>query len=113
MKPRSTMSEEPAMSVSAAATMPPVHDSAVASLRLLARHATSTWPAFAVNIASDNARPHQNEKRRPGIDRREHIIEHDPEPAMQRAIGPARRPRLGDVGDAEQHEADGIGEQID
>src|SRR5260370_11403247 len=100
------------MSVSAAATLPPVQDSAVASLRPLGRRAVSTWSAIAASAGSDKTEPHQQQKREPGIERRDNIVEHDAEPAMDGAIGPACRKRLDDVGDAEQHEAGAIGEKI-
>src|ERR1035437_4091064 len=46
-KPRSSTSEEPAISVSAAVTRPPVQDSAVATLSPRARHTSSTAVAAA------------------------------------------------------------------
>src|SRR5437868_6090513 len=101
------------MSVSAAATMPPVQDSAVASFRWLAPQAASTSPAFAVNTASDKAEPREQEERQPGIERGKDIVEHDAESAMHLAIGPVRWERLDDVGDAEEHETRGIGEGRD
>src|SRR5260221_6458247 len=106
------MSEEPSIPVSAAATMPPVQDSAVASLRPPVRQAASTSSAFAIKIASDKAEPHEHEKHQPGIECCEDIVEHDAEPAVQRAVGPVRRERLDDVGDTEEYEADSIGERI-
>src|SRR6185437_5990094 len=98
------------MSVSAAATMPPVQDSAVASLSPPARQAASA--ASDKPVASDKTEPHEQEERQPGIDRREDVVEHDAEPAMQTAVGPARREGLDDIGDAEEHEAGGVGEGI-
>src|SRR4029077_2689625 len=101
------------MSVSAAATMPPVQDSAVASLRWAALQAARTSPAFAVSIASDKAEPHEQEKRETRVERGEDIVEHDAESAMHLAVRPVRREGLDDVGDAEEHEAGGIGERRD
>src|SRR5665213_58887 len=106
------MSEEPAIAVNAAAIMPPVQDSAVASRSPAAWQASSTATAFVSSSVSDKTDPHQQQQRQPGIHRGKDVVEHDAEAAVDRPVGEADRPRLDDVGDAEEHEAGGIGQEM-
>ena len=68
-KPRSTTSDEPAISVSAAAIIPPVQDSAVASLNPRARQRSSTRSARL--LRSPSKQPASDQQNDDGVDRRE------------------------------------------
>src|SRR5580700_3550549 len=95
--------------------MPPVQDSAVASVSRLARQAASTVSArrssdgSAIGSAGDKQ---EQQERRGRVKAGDDVVRHDAEAAAERLIGPARRPRLGDVEQAEQNEAQGVGDEI-
>src|SRR5690349_6923015 len=99
------------MSVKAAATMPPVQDSAVARVRPRARQAASTAAARALRSSAKDLSP-EGEKGG-GIEGRDEVVRHHAEPARQPAVGPARGPWLDDVREAEEREAGGVGERIE
>src|SRR5438552_11760836 len=104
------------MSVSAAATMPPVQDSAVASLSPALRQDSSTATASSARALMAKDQPpdqHDEREHAAGIERGEDVVEHDAEPAADLLVGPARRPRLGDVGDAEEDEAERVAEGVE
>src|SRR3954452_2363286 len=103
------------MSVSAAAIIPPVQDSTVASLRRRVRQASRIAAARVwVSSSAKDQPPCEEDERQDatGVDRGKDVVEHDAEPAADMAVGPARRPRLQDVGDAEEEEAERVGEGV-
>src|SRR5579863_2566300 len=97
MKPRSTTSEEPAISVKAAAISPPVQDSAVARCQPRPRQPSSTVAARARMSRSNTRRSLDRQQDQDSVDRRQQIVEHDAEAAADPPVGPGDRPRLQNV----------------
>ena len=96
------------MSVSAAAIIPPVQDSAVASITPRARQRSSTLSARRRSASSAKEIPRDQQQHERSIDRREDVVDHDAEAADDAPVGPADRPRLPDVEQAKQHEPRGV-----
>src|SRR5436853_3328713 len=108
MKPRSTTSEEPAIAVSAAAMRPPVQDSAVATCQPRARQAASTASASDRVSGSNTENSFADQQDQHRVERRHHIVEHDPEAAGDTTLDGPDRPGLGDIEQPEQQERGGI-----
>src|SRR5580693_1597800 len=102
MKPRSTTSDEPAIAVSAAATRPPVQDSAVARCQPRLRQSASTASASAKVSGSNTENSLADQQEQDSVERRHDIVEHDAEPTGDAALDRSRRPGLGDVEQPEQ-----------
>src|SRR6185437_12328946 len=104
------------ISVGAASIKKPVQDSAVASISRLPRHAASTASAKSRSAASGKKAPSQEKQDgecRDGIKRGENVVGHDAKPATHLTVGPAHRPRLEDVEQAEQQETQRIARRIE
>src|SRR5579864_4646213 len=98
------------MSVSAAATNPPVQDSAIPTSQRRARQVSSTRAANAPTLSpGKQMAPDQVDDH--GVDRLAGIVEHDAPAAGQIALEPPDRKRLGDVEEAKQQKAREIGQR--
>src|SRR5690348_4528944 len=107
MKPRSNHSELPEMAVTASATPPPVHDSAVTSFSPLALSSRPTAAARAWVSSSAIAlapEPAGHRQREQGIARGEDVVEHHPEAAFHAHFQLADRGRLHHVEEPKEEE---------
>src|SRR4249920_120454 len=97
MKPRSNHSELPGTMVTASATQPPVHDSAVTSIQPLAFRA---WPASTASLYSSESKPTSDRRRQQleqreaneGEERSHQVINHDAESAAELRLDVVDRP---------------------
>src|SRR5689334_17440168 len=113
MKARSTTSEEPATAVSAAATRPPVQDSAVAICQPRPRQASSTDPTMWRVLVSNTKCSGDDKQDAESVTCRQNVVEDNAETAMNTAICPPHGPRLPHVEYSKGQEGERVGEGIE
>src|SRR6476660_3013885 len=97
------------MAVNAAATSPPVQDSAVATCQPRLRYAASTDSASA-NVSGSNTKySFADQKQHDSVDRCSDIVDHDAEPARDAPLDPTDRTRRHDVEHPKQQKRRRIG----
>src|SRR5262245_65187528 len=96
------------MSVSAAAIIPPVQDSAVASLSRAARIRSRSSEADGTKRLRDRQEPRRRPHRDAGVEPGDEVVEHRAEPAMDARIAPVGGEGLDDVRGAEGEEGERV-----
>src|SRR5690348_3149502 len=92
------------MAVNAAATSPPVQDSAVATRQPRLRHAASTASARSRVSGSNTENSFADQQQDDSVKRGHDIVEHHAEPAGDPPLDGPDRPGLQDVEQPEQQE---------